>query len=50
MCHRITLGGNDPMLGDFWHQFAVFSAWTVFFLLLGYGSFMSQKHKYADLV
>lgn len=50
MCHRIALGGTDPMLGEFWPQFGVFTLWTAFFMVVGYSSFMSKKHKFADLV
>jgi ABC-type polysaccharide/polyol phosphate export permease len=50
MAHRLALGGDDPMLGDFWTQLGICSAWATFFLLLGYSTFMASKHKYADLV
>ncbi len=50
MCHRLALGGTSPMLGEFWPQFGVFCAWALFFLVLGYTTFVSQKEKYADIV
>jgi len=56
MCHRIAIGvqgpkGNDPeVLGEFWPQLGVLSAWAVFFFVIGYTSFVSKKHKFADLV
>ncbi|MCR9248011.1 MAG: ABC transporter permease [bacterium] len=63
MCHRLALGGQNDyardaegnvtdmlILGEFWPQFGVLSAWAVFFLVLGYASFTANKHKYADLI
>ena len=50
MCHRIALGGTDPMLGEFWPQLGVLSIWSVVVLVLGYSSFMSRKHKFSDLI
>jgi len=50
MCHRIALGSTLPELGEFWPQLGVLSLWAVFFLVLGYASFMNNKHKYADVV
>ncbi len=50
MAHRLALGGTQPMLGDFWPQIGLAAAWATGFLLLGYGTFVASKHKYADLV
>ena len=50
MCHRIALGGNAEILGDFWAQFGVFSAWALGIFVLGYSTFTANKHKYADIV
>ncbi|MBI5852144.1 MAG: ABC transporter permease [Planctomycetes bacterium] len=40
------LGFTTTVVGDL----GVASAWALGFLLVGYGSFMANKHKYADLV
>jgi ABC-type polysaccharide/polyol phosphate export permease len=50
MAHRIALGGQSPLLGDFWVHLGTLSLWAVVLLVLGYSSFMSKKHKYADLI
>lgn len=50
MAHRLAIGGIDPNLGEFWPQLGLAAAWATFFLLLGYSTFMANKHKYADLV
>lgn len=50
MAHRLVLGGTDPMLGEFWPQLGVAAVWALGFMVLGYSSFLSNKHKYADLI
>ncbi|MBM4060854.1 MAG: hypothetical protein FJ265_07130 [Planctomycetes bacterium] len=50
MAHRLVLGLEDPLYGDFWTHCGIVAAWAVFFLLLGYGTFASSKHKYADVI
>lgn len=50
MAHRLALGGDAPFLGEFWSQLGRASAWAVGTFVLGYGVFMSRKHKYADLI
>lgn len=50
MAHRLALGGDAPFLGEFWAQLGRASAWAVGAFVLGYGVFMSRKHKYADLI
>ena len=49
---RISLGGEIPEWGvvDFWGSLGVASLWAVGFLLVGYCTFMANKHKYADIV
>lgn len=55
---RMVLGATDAVLpesqnyhfGDFWGHIATASAWAIGFLVLGFSSFVSRKHKYADLV
>ena len=51
-CHRLALGIRDDAgtLGSFWPQLGVTALWAVFFLMLGFGVFMSRRHKFADLV
>jgi len=48
--HRLVLGGDPAHLGDFWTHLGVAAAWATAFLLIGYTTFVSSKHKYADLV
>ena len=58
MAQRIALGATDATItsdqvvefGDFWTHIGRASLWAAFFLLIGYCTFMSRKHKYADLV
>lgn len=51
--HRIALGISGPsgeVLTHFWSNLATALAWALFFLLLGYTTFVSRKHKFADIV
>lgn len=48
--HRLALGGTSPMFGEFWPNLGLAAGWAVVFLLVGYGTCMASKHKYADLV
>lgn len=50
MAHRLALGGTEPFLGEFWPQVGRAAAWAGGLFVLGYGIFMSRKHKYADLI
>jgi ABC-type polysaccharide/polyol phosphate export permease len=50
MAHRLALGGVDPQLGDFWSHLGVAAAWAGALLVLGYSTFTSSKHKFADLI
>ncbi|MCA8966305.1 MAG: ABC transporter permease [Planctomycetes bacterium] len=54
MAQRILIGLDDPLigpqLGDFWTHVGVASLWAAIVLVLGYTSFVSRKHKYADLI
>lgn len=55
---RQSLGAVDTLLpdgqnlqfGDFWQNLGLAAAWATVFLVLGYSSFVSRKHKYSDLV
>lgn len=48
--HRLALGGPPERLGPFWSQLGIAAAWAVAFLVVGYGVFMSRKHRFADLI
>lgn len=52
MAQRYALAGDWPSVGvtDFWHHFGVASAWASGVLLLGYVTFIGNKHKHADIV
>ena len=50
MAQRIAIGQHDPQLGDFWTHVGAASVWAVVLLVLGYSSFVSRKHKFADLI
>ena len=53
LAQRTMLGLGRPELGfteTVVHDLGIASIWAVAFLLLGYGTFMANKHKYADLV
>jgi lipopolysaccharide transport system permease protein len=47
---RLAFGGVDPSLGEFWPQLGIAAAWAFGLLVLGYGVFMSRKHKFTDLI
>lgn len=48
--HRLALGGQGAQLGEFWPQLGLAAVWALVFLVLGYSTFTSSKHKYADLI
>jgi ABC-type polysaccharide/polyol phosphate export permease len=48
--HRIVLGGDVAEFGPFWPQLGTAAAWGAGLLVVGYGLFMSRKHKYSDLI
>jgi lipopolysaccharide transport system permease protein len=50
MAHRIALGAPQQYLGAFWPQLGVAAIWAAALFVVGYCSFMSRKHKYADLI
>jgi ABC-type polysaccharide/polyol phosphate export permease len=50
MAHRIALGGDAAFLGGFWPQVGRAAAWAAAVFVVGYTTFMSRKHKYADLI
>ena len=49
---RIALGGEVPDWGlvNFWGNLGVASLWAVGFLLVGFTTFVANKHKHADIV
>lgn len=52
MAQRIALGGEFPEFGvvDFWGNLAIAAAWAFGFLVIGFTSFVANKHKHADIV
>ncbi len=48
--HRLVLGGDAASLGPFWPQLGVVAAASFVLFVVGYGVFMSRKHKYSDLI
>ena len=58
MSQRMVLGATDATIeggqsfvfGDFWAHLGISAAWAAAFLVLGYSTFVSRKHKYSDLV
>lgn len=56
--HRIALGAVDHALpdgqmiafGSLWQHLGWTSLWAVGLLVVGYGTFMSRRHKFADLI
>lgn len=58
MSQRMALGATDAVVeggvtlqfGDFWSHLGVSALWAAGFFVLGYSSFVSRKHKFADLV
>jgi lipopolysaccharide transport system permease protein len=52
MAQRIALGGEHPAFGvtDFWGNLAVAATWAIGFLVIGFTTFVANKHKHADIV
>jgi len=50
MAHRLALGLQGPNLGDFWSHVGWAALWAGLLFVIGYTSFMSRKHKFADLI
>lgn len=48
--HRLALGFADASLGTFWPQLGTAALFACGFLLVGYTTFMSRKHKFADVI
>ncbi len=48
--HRLALGLGDPSLGSLWSQVGKAALFAVGFLMVGYTTFMSRKHKFADVI
>ncbi|MBL9077507.1 MAG: ABC transporter permease [Planctomycetes bacterium] len=44
------LGTWGQPIGDLWTALGCSTAWAIGFLVVGYGVFMSRKHKFADLI
>ena len=53
LAERQILGMDDPSLGivrNVWTNLGIAGVWAVGLFILGYGSFMAQKRKHADVV
>jgi hypothetical protein len=52
MAQRIALFGEQPDLGmtDLWGNLGQASIWAVGFLIVGFTTFVANKHKHADIV
>lgn len=52
MAQRIALFGEHPEYGivDLWGNLGTAACWAVGFLIVGYTSFVANKHKHADIV
>lgn len=48
--HRLVLGYSDEHIGALWPQLGKASLFALGFLLVGYTTFMSRKHKFADVI
>lgn len=48
--NRLSLGLQDPNIGTLWPQLGKASLFALGFLLVGYTTFMSRKHKFADVI
>lgn len=48
--HRLVLGYSDEHIGTLWPQLGKASLFALGFLLIGYTTFMSRKHKFADVI
>lgn len=48
--HREALGVKPYATSDFWGHLGFSALWGFAFLVLGYSTFMSRRHKFADLV
>ncbi|MBL8737263.1 MAG: ABC transporter permease [Planctomycetes bacterium] len=48
--NRLSLGLQDPDIGALWPQLGKASLFALGFLLVGYTTFMSRKHKFADVI
>ena len=52
MAQRIALAGEIPGKGmfDFWGNLGVAAIWALAFLIIGFTTFVANKHKHADIV
>jgi len=48
--HSLVLGYSDEHIGTLWPQLGKASLFALGFLLIGYTTFMSRKHKFADVI
>ena len=52
MAQRICLGGEFPKMGvvGFWGHLGTAAVWAFGFLVIGYTTFVANKHKHSDIV
>lgn len=48
--HRQVLGVTSPVPEPFWSNLGLAAVWAVVAMVIGYGLFAANKHKFADLV
>jgi ABC-type polysaccharide/polyol phosphate export permease len=52
MAQRVALFGEHPVYGivDLWGNLGIATLWAIGFLVVGYTTFVANKHKHADIV
>lgn len=51
--HRLVMGAQDHAevaFGNLWQHLGITAIWALVLLVLGYGTFTSRSHRYADMV
>lgn len=50
MAQRIALAGDSIGMGGLWENLGIAAAWAFGFLLIGFTTFVANKHKHSDIV